>query len=384
MKKTIVSILALVMLLGLMLVPVAAEWPEGACAVEITVEFVDCKPDDSVTLTFRDLSSWAGAPWAPYGNQALTFTAGNNVIDLMVPKKDISWMFGADFAENYWIVEAPEGYTVTPVWGDGDGNNPATKGHAKFVVTGKGAGDILTGTPVIDGKLDNIWAQSHSVTVDTSSPAIMVSNDGNIDSDIKAVTYFLHDDKYLYVAAVVTGDSSIVDNGSADWVSDSVEIWIVNANGSKSKMPMDAFGHALNTNGAIGPWDNTCNIDLNDSEIAAIRSENGYVVEMKVPLACYDDSNSTIGINVQLNNIYTADTDASNIVSYDENWNVIGQKPHGLYGKQYKNPTVYNLSSEAVKADPVTPPATGDIVSVFVALMAVSATGIAVLTKKKF
>lgn len=133
MKKTLISIMALVMLLSMILVPAAAD---DGCAMEITVEFVDCNPETEVVLIFKE-QQWlvdAGFP-----GQTLTFSADNAVQDMPVPKKDIQWMFGDENQATYWDVVAPEGYTVTSEFLDGDGNDPATKGHAKFIVTGLGA-----------------------------------------------------------------------------------------------------------------------------------------------------------------------------------------------------------------------------------------------------
>ena len=375
MKKMIVSILALVMILSMMLIPVsAAEWPEDACAVEITVEFVNCKPDDSITLTFRDISSWAGAGWAPYGNQALTFTPDKNVVDLMVPKKDIGWMFGADFDASYWIVDAPEGYTVTPVWGDGDGNDPSVKGHAKFIVSAPDP-EILKGTPVVDGKLDGLYKDSHQISVDKSSVIWVPKEDPD---DVKTTAYFLHDGEYLYVCAVITGDTTIVDTGAKGWACDGIDVWfLLPESTTRTKITLDAFAQPYDEdNKYIGNFENGLNVDLSKVEKAAIRDEanNSSVVEAKIPIPYYSESEGTIGINVQLNNVYDpADTGS-------------GAYNGGFYGAQYNNPVVIVLSETEAVA-PVDPdpsnPKDGDSISVFVALMAVSAIGAAVIIKKK-
>ena len=374
MKKTIVSILALIMILGLILVPAsAAEWPEGSCAIEITVEFVDCKPDDSVSFTFRDISSWAGAGWAPYGNQVLTFTPDNNVVDLMIPKKDLSWMFGADYADSYWIVDVPEGYTVTPQFIDGDGNDPSVKGHAKFIVTGKGniAGEILKGTPTVDGKLDGLYKDSLKM-VQGKDPVIWVPKEDN--DNVEATVYFLHDGEYLYVCAIVTGDSAIVDTGAASWACDGIDVWFLLPEPNvRTKITLDAFAQPYDEdNKYIGNFENGLQVDVSKVEKAAVRDEANmsYVVEAKIPIPYYSESAGTIGINIQLNNVYDpADTGS-------------GAYNGGFYGAQYTNPQVMALVDTAAKAPAADD--TGDMIGVVVALLAVSGTAITVLKKKEF
>ncbi len=376
MKKTLAAVIALVMVLGMLLIPASAtEFPADACAIEITVEFVNCNPDDSITLTFRDISSWAGAGWAPYGNQALTFTPDNNVQDLMIPKKDIGWMFGADFAQNYWIVDAPEGYTVTPSFIDGDGNNPATKGHAKFVVTGVGP-QILTGTPIIDGKLDGLYEDSYKV-VQGKNPVIWVPKEDN--DNVEATVYFLHDDEYLYVCAIVTGDSAVVDTGAAGWACDGIDVWFMTPEKNvRTKITLDAYAQPYDAdNKYIGAFENGLNVDVSKVEKAATRGEGSYIVEAKIPIPYYSESEGTIGINIQLNNVYDpADTGS-------------GAYNGGFYGAQYNNPVIVELiDTEAVAPvipDPVDPtPPTGDAISLVVALLAVSGTALVVLKKKEF
>jgi hypothetical protein len=94
-------------------------------------------------------------------------------------------------------------------------------------------------------------------------------------------------------------------------------------------------------------------------------------VEAKIPVPYYSESEGTIGINIQLNNVYDpADTGS-------------GAYNGGFYGAQYNNPVVIALSDTAAKA-PSGSDKTGDMIGVVIALLAVSGTAITVLKKKEF
>jgi len=167
---------------------------------------------------------------------------------------------------------------------------------------------ILKGTAVIDGKVDDAYLSSYSVAVDYTMPFnVPVAS----PDKIQAKTYFLHDGEHLYVVAEVTGDSAVVDTGLISWVSDSVEIWFSNPAGMSSKIVMDAYATPWPHN-ATNDRENKMKIDLNQVELAVVRNDDGYTVEMKTAIPYYRKSEGTVAINVQLNNVYAADSDASN------------------------------------------------------------------------
>jgi len=167
---------------------------------------------------------------------------------------------------------------------------------------------ILKGTAVIDGKVDDAYLSSYCVVVDYTMPFnVPVAS----PDKIQAKTYFLHDGEHLYVVAEVTGDSAVVDTGLISWVSDSVEVWFSNPAGMSSKIVMDAYATPWPHN-ATNDRENKMKIDLNQVELAVVRNDNGYTVEMKTDIPYYRKSEGTVAINVQLNNVYAADSDASN------------------------------------------------------------------------
>ena len=253
--------------------------------------------------------------------------------------------------------------------------------------------EILKGTPTVDGKLDELYESSLSM-VQGKDPAIWVSGSGDSD-DVKATVYFLHDGEYLYVCAVVTGDSVIVDTEASGWACDGVDVWFLTPNAptdaTRTKITLDAFAQPYDAdNKHIGDHENDLNVDLSKIEKAATRTENGYVTEAKIPVPYASESEGTIAINLQLNNIYTYTAENGNGSATPND----GQ--FGFYGAQFATaPTTIVLSdTAATEPDPEQPPVVtpdpdpenpkdGDSISVFVALMAVSAICAAVIIKKK-
>ena len=107
-------------------------------------------------------------------------------------------------------------------------------------------------------------------------------------------------------------------------------------------------------------YDSVVKIDLSKVEMAAVQNDNGYVVEMKIATPYYRKSDSTVAINVQLNNVYAADSDTSN-------WDT---REGGAFGTQptKHSPMIVSLSTEAAR-DPGPeyddyPSQTGDIFAI--------------------
>ena len=235
--------------------------------------------------------------------------------------------------------------------------------------------EILKGAPVVDGKLDGLYEDSYKV-VQGKNPAIWVPKEDN--DNVEATVYFLHDGEFLYVCAVITGDSAIVDTGAVGWACDGIDVWFMTPEANvRSKITLDAFAQPYDAdNKYIGAYENGLNVDVSKVEKAAVRGDGSYVVEAKIPVPYYSKSEGTIGINIQLNNVYDADANTDT-----------GNKQGGFYGAQYNNPVIIALSDTAAvaPAEPIEPPVdTGDSIGVVLALLAVSGTALVVLKKKEF
>jgi len=254
--------------------------------------------------------------------------------------------------------------------------------------------EILKGTPTVDGVLDELYESSLSM-VQGKEPAIWVAGAGDPDN-VQATVYFLHDGEFLYVCAVVTGDSTLVDTEASGWACDGVDVWFLTPSAptdpTRTKITLDAFGQPYDAdNKYIGDHENGLNVDLSKIEKAATRTENGYVTEAKIPVPYASESEGTIAINLQLNNIYAYDAAAGNGSATP------GDGKFGFYGSQFQtapttialSDTVAELPQPPATEPPATeppvdePPKTGDIFSVIIAVLAVTACGITVVAGKK-
>ena len=152
----------------------------------------------------------------------------------------------------------------------------------------------LTGTPTVDGKLDDIYTQSEVIETSNKSKKIWSSGTGADKSDAEAKTYVLHDDNYVYFCTVVK-ESTIVDCGiKSGWQSDAVELWIKFDGSAKKKVSLDAFGTKVY--GDIA--------DTTKYKYAVTRSDGQYITELAIPKA--DFQKNPTGISVQINDFLEA------------------------------------------------------------------------------
>ncbi len=244
------------------------------------------------------------------------------------------------------------------------------------------AKEILKGTATVDGVLDEAYKNSLKLTVDQSSVIWVPKADPDT---VSAEVYFLHDGEYLYICGVITGDSKIVNTNpqsTAEWAVDGLDIWfLLPDQPMRTKFTMDAFALPYGEGGlGWAQYEGMHDLDPNKITKAAVRGDGSYVVEAKIPVPYYMESEQSLAINVQLNNVY------------DENVNTnVGNFNCGFYGKQYSNagqPLDANMA--VLSDDSAMPPVgdsdpTGDAISLVFAMLAVSGLGIAVISgKKKF
>ena len=152
----------------------------------------------------------------------------------------------------------------------------------------------LTGTPTVDGKLDDIYTQSQAIETSTKSKKIWSSGNGADKSDADAKTYVLHDNDYIYFCTVVK-ESTIVECGiKSGWQSDAVELWIKFDGANKKKVSVDAFGTKIY--GDIA--------DTSKYKSAVTRADGQYITELAIPKA--DFKKEPVGISVQINDFQEA------------------------------------------------------------------------------
>ena len=154
-----------------------------------------------------------------------------------------------------------------------------------FMVPAAAAGatyEAKKGTPVVDGKLDDIYKQSGNVTV---------SNDTNViwktgtPPTVSGTTYFLWDDKYVYFCTVVN-DATPTNTADADgkipsnWQGESVEHWLM-FSGVQSKLSIDRF-MKTNYTTKLGMFGDLKYAKHADGNWAVTSDDKGYTVELAI------------------------------------------------------------------------------------------------------
>ena len=161
--------------------------------------------------------------------------------------------------------------------------------------------EALTGTPKIDGVLDEIYTQSAKV-VNDGDPFYTWGDDLQKGTS-SATTYFLHDDKYLYICTVIHDETITETELPNTWQADGAEHWFIWNDGSKQNVSRDAFdkflygGAVLKT--GIATEDNC--------KYKSTIDGNNYTVEIAVPLELLEINNKTISFSEQFNDVFTED-----------------------------------------------------------------------------
>lgn len=229
---------------------------------------------------------------------------------------------------------------------------------------------ILVGTPIIDGKVDEIYTKS--ITLETGIGKNAYETEW---TDANGKIYFLYDDKYLYICADIKDDDVLSKGadyvkGENPWMNDCCEFRL-SLDGGKTtiKVGIDAYGlraYGLKANEKI--------VDYSKILYKTTRTETSYIIEAAIP--CTDGvldmkSAGKLGFKLQLN-----DLDKNNkVLNFASDYN--GEGPKGL--------VFYELSNEKAASDTMTSntaaPATADISSVV--LTSAVITGAVIVAKKK-
>ena len=137
--------------------------------------------------------------------------------------------------------------------------------------------DILKGTPIIDGTLDDIYTQSASYEYDNFARWCF----GNVteDTGTRAISYFLWDESNLYICSYVK-DATVCSSGSGNnWQNDACEYWLKDDD-ALFKIHAAGDGH----NFFVGKdKDGKASFDFSKALYKTSKVSDGYVVEVALP-----------------------------------------------------------------------------------------------------
>lgn len=141
--------------------------------------------------------------------------------------------------------------------------------------------EILKGTPTIDGKLDDIYKQSISVTNDASVK--LNGTDVAKAAEMKGTAYLLYDDNFLYMCTEVN-DATLMTRTDEyfkeanNWKNDAVENYVdftatISAVSDPYKIALDAYAKKIYGGDSI-----------KNAKYAATQGKETYTVEIAIPI----------------------------------------------------------------------------------------------------
>ena len=199
---------------------------------------------------------------------------------------------------------------------------------------------IRRGTPVIDGQLDSLYADSFHITMqameDVHYSACGMDAAAKYMPNTHGTSYYLYDDSYIYVCTVVH-DETICSRGKEwrmkgiwPWNDDGAEIYLWFSDEDCLAIHCDAHGirgvideHIHGDHVSAGKYR-----DLPAGDWAASVDDDActYTIEFRFPLPSYVGKGSEIG----------------SILEIDDRW-AVGEGTENLVGALYGVPRITNL-----------------------------------------
>jgi len=226
------------------------------------------------------------------------------------------------FSETDARAGAQYGYCMVISWGNGTNYahtqlasgctgdaGKAAQNFARIVLentdgaTVDNRGKVFKGTPKLDGVLDSIYLRSNVNTI--KNDLVNYAWGGAAVQDFSdAASYFLWDENYLYVCTVNTDSTRVNLTGEKDWKNDAAEMWFIDED-LRYKIHAAADGNFF----LGGDGDGETAFDFADAKSAAAYTEDGWCVEVALPL-----NNLKIGrefsYSLQVNNVINDDASA--------------------------------------------------------------------------
>ena len=137
------------------------------------------------------------------------------------------------------------------------------------------SGEVLYGTPVLDGVMDELYTASASFELD--NPNFYVWGDCT-GTETTAKGYFLWDENYLYYAVEVQDATPATAGPEAGWQDDCVEMWFMDEYITYKVHTASSGRHFLGADA-----DGKTPYDFSASQAFATATDTGYVVEVALP-----------------------------------------------------------------------------------------------------
>lgn len=222
----------------------------------------------------------------------VTSTADGYQIQAKLPLKGITPASGTKIGFDVKINDNKGSGEITSssVWNDYTDNlatNPAKYGYLALDKAPR-VTEAKYGTPNMDGEIDDIWNSSNVINTDTN---IQGTNNA------KAKVRTLWDENYIYLLYEVT-DSNLDKSSKDAYQQDSVEAFIDENNARAASYDSDDAQYRVNYE---NEQSGSGNIDSKNFKSFAKTTENGYLIEMAIPLKNKAVANQILGFDAQVN-----------------------------------------------------------------------------------
>ncbi|ORX23087.1 cellulose 1,4-beta-cellobiosidase [Thermoanaerobacterium sp. PSU-2] len=275
-----------------LLIQISDNTPSNNDGIEI---FVD-KNDNKSTSYETDDEHYTIKRDGTGSSNITKYVTSNNygyVAQIAIPIEDISPAVNSKIGFDIRINddEGSGNIDAITVWNDYTNSQDTNTSYFGDLVLSKSAqiATAIYGTPVIDGKVDDIWNNIEPITTNTW---VLGSNGAT------ATAKMMWDDKYLYVLAVVT-DPNLNKSSVNPYEQDSVEVFVDQNNDKTTYYESDDGQFRVN-------YDNEqsfgASTNSNGFKSATSLTESGYIVEEAIPWTSITPSNGTvIGFDLQVN-----------------------------------------------------------------------------------
>ncbi len=142
------------------------------------------------------------------------------------------------------------------------------------------------GSPVIDGKIDDIWSQA----------PVIIPKHSSDNMDTTATFRALWDDNALYILAEVR-DCELTIESEAPYMQDSMELFLDENNDKSQEYGVDDLHFRVN-------YENSQSIDIGNAQrfyTSTSKVEGGYIIEARIALTEVPVNGKVIGIELQIN-----------------------------------------------------------------------------------
>ena len=175
-----------------------------------------------------------------------------------------------------------------------------------------------SGTPTIDGKIDEVWSKAEKVKVDRPVESLLKIDQAKMAT---ATVQLLWDQQHLYALWIVN-DTQLSKEAGNDWEQDSVELFLDRNMKRSTFYQFDDAQYRVNYEGKrSGGGDGYLESDL---EVATAKPDEGYVVEMAIRIEDVElKSGTRMGLELQVNDSHgsgTRDAVAKWYHTEDDSW----------------------------------------------------------------